>query len=360
MKEETVRPDDDGRRIDRVLRKAYPTVPPGAIAGAIRRGEVRLNGKRAKNDTRVIHGDTIGIPDWTGATPMKDTVPFSEPDARFREGRIISGEWSIPLLERTGDYLVLNKPSGLAAHGKGALDEMVRHVARQEGWWADSMSFRPGPVHRLDRNTSGVQLFSLSTAGARDLTDQLRKRQVAKIYVALVSGYLPRREECHRRIAYDRAARTAAVEPDGGPGNDSLLRRLRYSSARTRFFPLAFTADQQAGLVAAIPETGRTHQVRCHAAATGIPLLGDRKYGGAPWSTFDEQYDPTMGDPRYILHATLFATTDPLRVWTAPFVSATYGLLRRHFGDLSSVEHRLNEILPLACTGCVGNATIRV
>lgn len=360
MKEEKVGPDDDGRRIDRVLRKAFPTIPPGAIAGAIRRGEIRLNGKRTQNDARVTRGDTIGIPDWTGATPMRDIVPESAIDARFRDGRIVSDDWSIPLLQRTEDYLVVNKPSGLTTHGKGALDEIIRSVARREGWWSESMSFRPGPVHRLDRNTSGVQLFSLSTAGAQDLTEQLRKRHVAKVYVALVSGHLPRREECRKRIAYDRSTRTAAVEPDEGTAGNPAFRRLRFATARTRFFPLAFTADQKAGLVAAIPETGRTHQVRCHAAALGIPLLGDRKYGGAPWDTFDEQYDPSMGDPRYILHATLFATTDPLRVWTAPFASATYGLLRRHFGDLSSVEHRLNEILPLACTGCAGSATIRV
>ncbi|MFA7567238.1 MAG: RluA family pseudouridine synthase [Alkalispirochaeta sp.] len=362
MKEETVGPDDNGRRLDRVLRKAYPSVPPGAIAGAVRRGEIRLNGKRTTNDARVAAGDTIRIPDWQDAAPMRTENPAARTAARYAEGRIISGEWSIPVLDRTEDWLAVNKPSGLAAHGPGTLDEMVRTVAQAQGWWADSMSFRPGPVHRLDRNTSGVQLFSLSADGARTLTEHIRRRHVAKVYIALVSGYLPRRTESRKRIAYDRNTRTASTEPERAPAA-SAGRRLRYSSATTHFFPLAFTADRLVGLVAAVPETGRTHQVRCHAADLGIPLLGDRKYGGARWSSFDDQHDPynpSRQDPRYILHAALFATTGPERVWTAPFASATYGLLRRHFGDLASVEHRLNEIVPIACTGCAGTVTIRV
>ena len=271
------------------------------------------------------------------------------PQARITDNRIVSGEWSVPILERSDDWIALNKPQGLASHGEGGLDEIVRVVAREAGWWSDSLSFRPGPVHRLDRNTSGVQLFSLSTAGAQNLTEQLRRRTVSKIYLALVSGYLPRRAEVDRRLAYNRTGRTAVVEPQDGPAGDPALRRLRFSSARTHFFPLGFTADQRTGLVAAVPETGRTHQIRCHAAALGIPLLGDTKYGGPPSDDHD-----------YVLHAVLFATRAPAHVWTAPLASSTYGLLRTRFGDLTAIEHRLNELIPLACTGCPAGATIRV
>jgi 23S rRNA pseudouridine955/2504/2580 synthase len=363
MTEETIAEDDNGRRLDRVLRKAYPAVPPGAIAGAVRRGDIRINGKRVKNDTRVETGDRVRIPDWEdtgrdadpvagGKSPALPAAPRRRsppPQAHVTENRIVSGEWSVPILERSDDWIALNKPQGLASHGEGGLDEILRVVARGAGWWSDSLSFRPGPIHRLDRNTSGVQLFSLSTAGARDLTEQLRRRTVSKIYLALVSGYLPRSTEVDRRLAYNRASRTAVVEPEDGPASDPALRRHRFSTARTRFFPLGFTADQQTGLVAAVPETGRTHQVRCHAAALGIPLVGDTKYGG-----------PASDDHDYVLHAALFATRAPAHVWTAPLASATYGLLRTRFGDLTAIEHRLNELIPLACTGCPAGATIRV
>ncbi len=379
MREERVALDDNGRRLDRVLRKAYPSVPPGAIAGAVRRGEIRLNGKRTQNDTRVTTGDRITVPDWErsgrdesrtrrdGAPSRRDRSASRRDESRsrrdgaaryhpddtssgvLRDDRIVSGEWSIPILERSDDWIALNKPAGLSSHGEGGLDGILRAVAAREGWWSESLSFRPGPVHRLDRNTSGLQLFSLSAEGARNLTGQIRRRSGSKIYLALVSGHLPRRELCDRRLAYDRSRRTAIAEPETAPGSDPALRRFRFSTARTHFFPLAFSGDREAGRVAAVPETGRTHQIRAHAAELGIPLLGDTKYGG-----------PGSDDHGYILHALLFATHDPGHVWTAPLASSTYGILRTRFGDLSGIEQRLREILPVVCTGCPGNITLTV
>lgn len=363
MNEETIAEDDNGRRLDRVLRKAYPNVPPGAIAGAVRKGAIRVNGKRASNETRVATGDRITIPDWhDSGRENRRTMPRERRvDARRTDNAIVSGEWSIPILERNDDWIVLNKPAGIASHGPTGLDTIVRIVAEQEGWWSNSMSFRPGPVHRLDQETSGVQLFSLSAEGARTLTEQIRERTVSKMYLALVAGYLPRRIENTQRLAYDRDSRTAVTEgvptvprEKGAPSGHEMRRprahHLRYASARTRFFPLTFNADRSVGLVAAVPETGRTHQVRCHAAASGIPLVGDTKYGGPASDDFDS----------FILHAIFFATHAPAHGWNAPLASHTYGLLRTRFGDLSGLERRLNEIVPTACTGYSGTATIRV
>ena len=357
MNEETIAEDDDGRRLDRVLRKAYPNVPPGAIAGAVRRGAIRINGKRAANDTRVATGDRITIPDWRDSGREHPRLMPGERcvDARLGDNAIISGDWSIPILERSDDWIVLNKPSGIPSHGPGGLDTIIRAVAEREGWWSESMSFRPGPVHRLDRETSGVQLFSLSAAGVRLLTEQIRQRTVSKMYLALVAGHLPRRVENTQRLAYDRGSRIAIAEgapaaPSGEGTRSRRPQRLRYVTARTRFFPLAFTADRSVGLVAAVPETGRTHQVRCHAAVSGIPLVGDTKYGGPPSDDFDS----------FILHAILFAAQDPPNRWNAPLASHTYGLLRTRFGDLSGLERRLNEIVPTACAGYSGTAAIRI
>lgn len=358
MREETIAEDDNGRRLDRVLRNAYPSVPPGAIAGAVRRGEIRINGRRVRNDTRVTTGDRVTVPEWHDpgqprGRPAEPRRNRSAPAAVLRDDRILSGEWTIPIVRKSADWIALNKPAGLPSHGAGALDEIVRTVARTEGWWNESLSFRPGPVRRLDRGTSGVQLFSLTAEGARTLTEQIRRRSVAKIYLALVAGYLPRRTLCTRRLAYDRTERTAIAELDGDPGRDPRLRRLRFATARTTFYPLTFSADRQIGLVAAVPETGRTHQIRAHAAAVGIPLVNDGKYGGPDRDDFGENH-------RFILHAALFSIESPAEAWTAPFAPEVFGLLRNHFGDPAAVEHRLNEIVPVACTGCPADITIEL
>lgn len=359
MKEETITDDDDGRRLDRVLRKAYPDVPPGAIAGAVRRGAIRINGNRAKNETRVTAGDRISIPDWhdTGHAERRTEHSTGTPSARLEGDTIVAGEWQIPIIDRSDDWIVVNKPSGIASHGKNGLDAIIRSIAAREGWWSDSLSFRPGPVHRLDQNTSGVQLFSLTTHGAQTLTEQIRTRLVSKVYLALVSGYLPTRTECHARLTYDRATRTAIAEPDetkpptqsiGSKGSPQKHRK--FATARTKFYPLAFSGDRSVGVVAAVPETGRTHQIRCHAASIGIPLFNDMKYGGPA----DDDLES------FILHTVLFATQTPQRSWIASLPGPVYGYLRTTFGDLAGIERRLNEIVPSACTGLPGRATIRI
>ncbi|MEX2444889.1 MAG: pseudouridine synthase, partial [Alkalispirochaeta sp.] len=258
MAELQVAEDDDGRRLDRVLRHGFPKVPPGAIAGAIRRGDVQLNNRKATGETRVQQGDRISIPDWT-ATGREQRRPDSgrgegRSDSHGRESHRSTGRppretrfsphlhgdelrashWTVSIIERTDDWLVLNKPPGLPAHGHEALDEIVRGVAAHEGWWQESVSFRPGPVHRLDAGTSGVQLFSLSNAGAKLLTEALRHRRVTKMYLAVTAGSLKRSTELDRRLAYDRTRRVAVVEPESGRTPP-----LRFASARTVVYPVA-------------------------------------------------------------------------------------------------------------------------
>ncbi|MFW5694133.1 MAG: RluA family pseudouridine synthase [Alkalispirochaeta sp.] len=387
MAELQVAADDEGRRLDRVLRNGFPNVPPGAIAGAIRRGDVRLNDRKVAGDTRVQGGDRISIPDWTATgreqrrperrradeshgdgTRPRDTrrrgAPSRERGSSSREpafsphlhgDELRAGHWSVSIIERTDDWLVLNKPPGLPAHGHEALDEIVRGVAAHEGWWRESVSFRPGPVHRLDAGTSGVQLFSLSNVGAKLLTEALRHRRVTKMYLAVTAGSLKRGTEIDRRLAYDRTRRTAVVEPESGQPP-----KLRFASARTVVYPVATTGDGRISLVAAFPLTGRTHQVRAHLAAAGLPLIGDENYGGPPWTTTASR-DPRLGErKRMMLHALVLALENPATMWTAPLPSGDYHMVRSIFGDASGVVTRLQEILAIACTTCPRNATIQL
>ncbi len=364
MAELQVAADDEGRRLDRVLRNGFPKVPPGAIAGAIRRGDVRLNDRKVTGETRVQQGDRISIPEWS-ATGREQRRPEQRPrnqapreshfSPHLHDGELRAGHWNVSIVERTDDWLVLNKPPGIPAHGHEALDEIVRGVAAREGWWQESVSFRPGPVHRLDAGTSGVQLFSLSNAGAKLLTEALRHRQVTKMYLAVTAGTLKRGTEIDRRLAYDRSRRVAVVEPESGPPP-----RLRFASARTVVYPVATTGDGRVSLVAAFPLTGRTHQIRAHLAAAGLPLVGDETYGGPPWAATVSQ-DPRLGErKRMMLHALVLALENPATMWTAPLPSGDYHMVRSIFGDASGLVKRLQEILAVACTTCPRNATIQL
>ncbi len=474
--------DDDGRRLDRVLRKGFPLVPPGRIAGAVRKGEITVNGKRASQDTRVHRGDKIAVPEWERSgyenrrgersaprgdrpgydrrsdrpesrgersryenrrddrpSPRGDRPGYNRrsdrPESRgersryenrrddrssprgdrpgydrrsdrptrrgersryenrrgdrpphrgersgyenrranrpaprtarppiFTEGEIRMGPIRIPVLDRTEDWLALNKPSGVASHGPGALDEAVRTIAREQSWWRESVSFRPGPVHRLDKETSGVQLFSLSAEGARTLTEQLRTRSVYKLYLAVVAGTVDRTVRIDRRLAYDRTRRVAVAENDSGRTGS-----LRFVTAATTVHPIAVTANGRYSLLAARPETGRTHQIRCHLASEGLPLVGDEKYGGPPWTAVQlARREAFLENPRYeddwnrqfILHALCLATETPRAVWNAPLPPPVYRLIREFFGDPASARQRLAETVEATCTACRGMDTI--
>lgn len=352
--------DDDGRRVDRILRTAYPGVPPGAIAGAIRKGAVRINGARVGNESRVVAGDRIEVPDWHDGDGADAPAGQAEPARRIRVrlapggDALLADHTSIPILDRTEDWLALAKPQGLASHGTDALDEIVRAAAADAGWWRESLSFRPGPVHRLDRNTSGVQLFSLSAGGARLLTEDLRRRNVFKVYLGIAVGAASVRTSCTTRLAWDRATRTAIAE-----GPEDASSKLRFASARTTLVPVA--TNGRLSLVAAIPETGRTHQVRCHMAAAGLPLAADVKYGGTSWDDLDiaAPAHPNGGES-YFLHAWYLASPAAARAWHAPFPPAWFGLVRSLFGDTSSMVRRLRALIAASCTECPDGDTLGI
>ena len=325
------RRDDNERRLDRVLRRAYPAVPPGAIARAIRTGAVRVNQRRVTGATRIRADDAIVVPEWhsTGRAPR---VPRGGDDApRVRDRAIVTRRWSAPILARTDNLLVLSKPAEVAVHGRRALDEAVRLVASQAGWWSESVSFRPGPAHRLDRDTTGVLIFALSGLGARELAQAFERGVVSKAYLALVAGGLTRAVECDRALRFDGAARKAVFDSPA-------------EAAHTRFVPLQTNATAELTLALCLPTTGRRHQIRAHAAAIGHPLVEDRTYGGPSGARIHRalRFSQLPGG-HMVLHALVYQT--PLGGWSAPLPSVTYGALKHVFGDLTGVTTRLRQAL---------------
>jgi 23S rRNA pseudouridine955/2504/2580 synthase len=259
----TAEKDDGGRRLDRILRRALPDMPLSGIHRLLRRGQVLVNGRPAAAKDRIAEGSTITLP------ALHSPVPTPHPSPPTLSTLHPS---SLHVLREDPDLLFLNKASGLAVHGPGSLDEQVRAYLAEK--IPPSLSFRPGPLHRLDKPTSGVIVFSKTLEGARSFSALSREGRVTKQYLALVEGRVTKAAVWEDTLVRDQTARKTFSAGDGAE---------TAKEARTRIRPLASAAGKQPfSLILAELDTGRTHQIRAQAAARGFPLAGDKKYGGGP------------------------------------------------------------------------------
>lgn len=252
-------PDDEGRRLDRIMRKLLPQLPLSAIHRLLRQGLVLLGGKRAQASSRVHGGETLEL-----------RFPLSSLDQVGRQDRgpqklpyPIPGIPNPQILWEGSGLLIVNKPSGILVHGPNSLDSWVQ-------WYLSSKEvlspvFRSGPLHRLDRGTSGIIAFSTSLEGAQRFSDALRERRINKRYLAVLDGTIMGEEEWEDTLERDKTLKMSHL----GSATGKL--------ARTRLWPLTNNSKRTLALVQI--DTGRTHQIRAQASAHGYPLSGDRKYG---------------------------------------------------------------------------------
>ncbi len=277
-------PNDDGRRLDRVLRRLLPQVPLSRIFRALRSREITVSGHRVHGDTRVREGDVIEIAESVHGARRR------EPDERPPALPGTAADLADRIVFENEHVLVVAKRLGELTHGPDSLEERVRTYLGSRP--SAGVSFRPGPAHRLDRTTTGLVVFGISLRGAQAAAAAFRDGAIRKRYVGLFEGRLAparwddlldrdRRSRITRPVTPEESpTRTGPKDARGAPGKGEDLARR----ALTVVEPMAAGRNHTIGIIRTL--TGRTHQIRAQAALHGCPLAGDRKYGSAERGPF--------------------------------------------------------------------------
>ena len=247
---------DAGQRIDNFLMRQWRDVPKSRVYRLLRKGEVRVNGKRAKPEVRLVAGDQVRLPPVRIETDLKTPRPPS----KSMQSTILE---SVIFEDR--DILVVNKPAGIAVHGGSGLSHGVIEALRTARPELTELEL----VHRLDRDTSGCLLIAKRRATLRQLHALFREREMDKRYLALVCGrWALGKKKLDMPLLTNQkqgGERMVRVHPDG-QASESTFKPIEHFGA-------------QATLMDVSIGTGRTHQIRVHAAYVNHPVSGDEKYG---------------------------------------------------------------------------------
>jgi 23S rRNA pseudouridine955/2504/2580 synthase len=253
--------DEANMRVDRFLEARFPGLSFSHIQRIVRKGELRVNGKRADSKDRLEEGQSVRIP------PLKLDAPKAE--ASFSEAsKKTHDALRDMILFEDADVMVLNKPAGLAVQGGSGI---TRHVDQMLEVMRDAKGQRPRLVHRLDRETSGCLLVAKTRFAATALTGSFRHRSARKIYWALVAGVpKPKQGRISTYLAKDESE------------EDSIMRVAAHgdegASHAVTYYAVVETSATKLAWVSLKPVTGRTHQLRAHMAHIDHAIVGDPKY----------------------------------------------------------------------------------
>ena len=276
--------DELGMRLDRWLHRRFPDVSNSHLMRIVRKGEVRVSGRRADISTRLETGESVRVP------PLR-IAPRQEPALKRADPGDRAAIAAMTLFEDR-DVLVLKKPYGLAVQGGSGT---TRHIDGMLQALADRQGNRPVLVHRLDRDTSGVLLIAKSRKMAAELGEIFRSRQAKKIYWALVEGVpKPAQGRISMFLAKGAGMGTRAAKWEGRADLERMRVAKHGDPDAQHSLTLYAVVDKVAPRLAWVsmrPVTGRTHQLRAHCEAIGHPIVGDPKYNRRPPN------DPARSDP---------------------------------------------------------------
>ena len=277
---------EEGVRLDRWFKRRWPHLNHIQLNKLVRSGQVRVDGARAKVDTRLSAGAQVRVPPLPDAPPEGERPKISDRDAAYAKSLVIYED---------EDVLALNKPHGLAVQGG---TKTVKHVDRLLSAWGEGTE-RPRLVHRLDRDTSGVLILGKTPAAAARLSGAFAKRRAEKTYWAIVAGNPKPAEGVIDLPLVKKGVGDRELVVPADP------KEFGADPAETEYVTIS-RAAHRAAWMALRPYTGRTHQLRAHMKAVGHSILGDPKYG-------DEASNALSGGLKLQLHARRIELPHPTR-----------------------------------------------
>ncbi len=255
-----VKAEENDTRLDRWIKRRMPGLGQGKIEKALRKGDIRVDGKKAKANFRLLTGMEVRLPPFDVTVPKLPTRPMvNAKDSALVKSMVIFEDQNM---------FALNKPSGLAVQGGTGTP---RHIDGMLPALSDGEHI-PKLVHRLDRDTSGLLVLGRNPNATASLAKAFKSRKAEKTYLAIVLGN-PRPEQ---------GIIKGYMKKGMGPKEREQMVWGRHGEREAQYSRTLYTvvsgAGQKAALVALRPETGRTHQLRFHLAEIGYSISGDHKY----------------------------------------------------------------------------------
>jgi len=275
MKEFLIKKNDAGQRLDRFTAKAVPLLPSSLVQKYIRIKRIKINGKGAKRDHKLVVDDIVQM--------YVNDEYFETPD---EEDAYLKVNGSVPdIIYEDDNIMLLNKPAGMLCHGeknksvKNTIIAKVQAYLYKSGEWRprEENSFTPALCNRIDRNTSGIVIAAKNSEALRIINEKLKHHEIDRYYLAVVHGKpKPPDARLEAFIFKDAVKNRVYVTKKTQPGAKPAV--MEYTTVKS---------SDKLSLLECRLITGRTHQIRAQLAGMGHPILGDGKYGSG---TLDRPY----------------------------------------------------------------------